>query len=244
LKTGLRIHISPVGFKVNSVIEPIIRERADKVYLITHSHKDRAVPYLEKILKILKREKYLQIQKRSTNIWDFFESLQTFKQIIKEEQGRGHIYINVSTGSKVLSITGMLACMIWGGTPYYAHIDYDNIRNDPADGLPEVKVKVIDELPVYSLTKPRPESLTLLQILSKAGGKMKKGKLIEQLEEISLIDKEQSVAAKHSRLKGLLHPVTVGGGADNPLVEVEYRGKQSNVMLTGQGESTLKIFGD
>ena len=243
VRTDLRIHIAPVGFKVNSVIEPIIRERADKVYLITHSHKDRAIPYLEKILKILKREKYLQIQKRSTNIWDFFESLQTFKQIIKEEQDRGHIYINVSTGSKVLSITGMLACMIWGGTPYYAHLDYDNIKKDPTDGLPDEKVNAIDELPVYSLNKPRPESLTLLKLLSKAGGKMKKSKLIEQLEEINLIDKDQSVAAKHSRLKGLLHPIIIGG-IDNPLVEVEYKGKQSNVILTTQGESSLKIFAD
>jgi CRISPR locus-related DNA-binding protein len=244
LRTDLRIHIAPVGFKVNRVTEPVIRERADKVYLITHSNQDKAIPHLEKVLKILKKEKYLQIQKRYTNIWDFFECLQTFKQIIREEQDRGHIYINVSTGSQIMSIAGMFACMIWGGTPYYAHIDYDNIKKDPADGLPEVRVDVIDELPVYSLTKPRPESLALLQILSKAGGKMKKGKLIEQLEEINLIDKEQSVAAKHSRLKGLLHPITVGGGADNPLVEVEYRGKQSNVILTGQGESTLKIFGD
>jgi hypothetical protein len=134
--------------------------------------------------------------------------------------------------------------IIWGGTPYYAHIDYDNIKKDPADGLPEEKVKVIDELPVYSLNKPRAESLILLQILKRNGGKMKKSKLIEQLEEINLIDKEHSVAAKHSRLKGLLHPITVGGGADIPLIEVEYRGKQSNVMLTGQGESTLRIFGD
>ncbi len=140
-----------------------------------------------------------------------------------------------------MSITGMFVCMIWGCTPYYAHIDYDNIKKDPADGLPEVKVEVIDELPVYSLNKPRAESLTLLQILNRNGGKMKKSKLIEQLEEINLIAKEQSVAAKHSRLKGILHPITAGGGAANPLVEVEYRGKQSNV--TGQGESTLKIFG-
>ena len=31
---------------------------------------------------------------------------------------------------------------------------------------------------------------------------------------------------------------------DNPLVEVKYKGKQSNVILTTQGESTLKIFGE
>lgn len=59
-----------------------------------------------------------------------------------------------------------------------------------------------------------------------------------------MIVKEQSVAAKHSRLKALLHPITVGSGIDNPLVQVEYRGKQSNVILTAQGESTLKIFGN
>jgi hypothetical protein len=56
---------------------------------------------------------------------------------------------------------------------------------------------------------------------------MKKAKLIEQLEEIKLIDKEHSIGAKHSRLKELLHPITLGSGIDNPLVEVEYRGKQS-----------------
>jgi hypothetical protein len=34
------------------------------------------------------------------------------------------------------------------GTPYYAHLDYDNIKKDPADSLPEEKVDAIDELPV------------------------------------------------------------------------------------------------
>ena len=34
------------------------------------------------------------------------------------------------------------------------------------------------------------------------------------------------------------------GLSANPLVEVEYRGRQSNVILTQQGQSTLKIFGE
>jgi hypothetical protein len=36
----------------------------------------------------------------------------------------------------------------------------------------------------------------------------------------------------------------VAGGLEYPLVEVEYNGRQSNVVLTTQGESTLKIFGE
>jgi hypothetical protein len=36
-----------------------------------------------------------------------------------------------------------------------ADIDYENTKKDPADGLPDEKVDAIDELPVYSLNKPR-----------------------------------------------------------------------------------------
>jgi hypothetical protein len=80
--------------------------------------------------------------------------------------------------------------------------------------------------------------------LSENGRKIKKSKLIEELEQVNLIDKNLSSAATHSRLKGLLHRITIGSsGIDNPLVEVEYGGRQSNVKLTSQGESMLKIFG-
>ena len=199
--------------------------------------------YIEKISKVLRKEKFLKVEKRTTNIWDLFECLQSYKQIIKEEEHGAHIYINVSTGSKVSSIAGTLACMIWKGTPYYAHIDYDN-KKDPSDGLPDENVTSLVELPVYSINRPKPESLLVLKLLSQVKeGKMKKSVLIDRLEEAGLIDKELSIAAKHSKLKGLLNPISISGGLDNPLVEVEYRGRQSNVILTTQGESTLKIFG-
>ena len=70
---------------------------------------------------------------------------------------------------------------------------------------------------------------------------MKKGRLIEELEESGIIDKNASIGAKHSKLKGLLNSISIAG-SDNPLVEVEYKGKQSNVILTTQGESTLHIW--
>jgi hypothetical protein len=51
-------------------------------------------------------------------------------------------------------------------------------------------------------------------------------------------------AAKHSRPKGLLNPISIAGGLDNPLAEVEYKRIQSNFILTTQGKITLKIFGE
>jgi len=56
---------------------------------------------------------------------------------------------------------------------------------------------------------------------------MKKERLIQELEEEGLIDKNASVGAKHSKLKGLLNSISIAG-SDNPLVEVEYKGKQRN----------------
>src|SRR2546428_5252577 len=99
MKPGLRVHIATVGFQIRRITEPLILERADKVYLITRSHEDRATAYLDKIIKILRKEKYLQIEKRAMDIWDLFDCLQTYKKIMKEEDN-AHIYINVSTGSK------------------------------------------------------------------------------------------------------------------------------------------------
>jgi hypothetical protein len=140
------------------------------------------------------------------------------------------------------SIAGTMACMIWKGTPYYAHMEY-NDKTDPEDCLPDEDVNTIDEIPVYSINKPKDESLAILKILSNEKI-MKKNRLLEQLEEAGLVDKNLSGAAKHSRLKGLLNPISIAGGLDNPLVEVEYKGRQSNVILTTQGGSTLKIFGE
>jgi len=251
MKPELRIHIVTVGFQIRRITEPLIRERADKVYLITRAHEDKATAYLDKVMKILRKEKYLQVEKRAMDIWNLFDCLQTYKKIINEEEEKGgknaHVYINVSTGSKVSSIAGTLACMIWKGTPYYAHIEY-NDKKDSTDGLPDEDVTTIDEIPVYSINKPKSESLAVLKILDnmKEGVRpkmMKKSRLIEELEEASIIDKNLSIGAKHSKLKGLLNSISIAG-SDNPLVEVEYKGKQSNVILTTQGESTLKIFGE
>jgi hypothetical protein len=60
-------------------------------------------------------------------------------------------------GSKVSSIEDTLACMIWKGTPYYAHIDY-NDKRDPAEDLLDEDVTAIDEIPVYSINKPKADS--------------------------------------------------------------------------------------
>ena len=99
-------YIRAVGFKVKGITEPLIRERADKVYLVIHWRDDKAVSYLEKVLKILQKEKYLKVEKIAMNIWNLFECLETYKKIINDEEYEGgknthvFVFVNVSTGVK------------------------------------------------------------------------------------------------------------------------------------------------
>ena len=85
-----------------------------------------------------------------------------------------------------------------------------NVRSslqDPADGLPDEDITAIDEIPVYSINKPKSESLAVLKILDIQKEEqrkiMKKNRLIERLEEEGIIVKNLSIGAKHSRLKGI-----------------------------------------
>jgi len=64
------------------------------------------------------------------------------------------------------------------------HIEYKD-KKDPADGLLDEDVTTIDKIPVFSINKPKQESLAVLKILDsmKEGGRpkmMEKGRLVAE----------------------------------------------------------------
>jgi hypothetical protein len=65
-----------------------------------------AAKYMEKIIKVLRKEKLVSIEKVTTDIWDLFECLKCYKQKLMQREGKtAHIYINVSTGSNIFEDT-------------------------------------------------------------------------------------------------------------------------------------------
>lgn len=74
---------------------------------------------------------------------------------------------------------------------------------------------------------------------------MRKSKLIEKLEDAQIIRiRDENVrtlsdAAKHSQLRAILDPME----KDWKFIEVESSGSRSEVTLTEQGDTALKIFG-
>ena len=235
MPSNLRIHIAPVGFEHKRVTEPLIRLQADKVYLISYTKNDKAKNYFSRITKELDNKyKHIQIKKVFLNIWNFFDCIEEFRKIIQNEVGN-HIYINVSTGTKITAMAGMLSCELWNASPYYANATKP--RNTEQIG------NIVD-LPVYKINKPKEISMKILNVLQSNGGVMRKSKMINQFEEMKIIrntdeeGKELQGPAKHSQLRALLNPLE----KDWKFVKVEARGRRSEVSITDQGKTALRIF--
>ncbi len=242
LKTNLRVHISPVGFDPpGRVAGPLVEYRADKVYLVSKSKGDSASERMKQVRKTLEKYPHVDVREVYINIWDLFCCLEKFREIFESEKGN-HVHVNVSTGSKIISIAGMIACMLWKGTPYYAKLDYDD-SGGPSAVIDVRKVKETEFLPVYQITMPSPELLIVLSIIdSKAGDKISKKELIEELQArkiIPIYPPSQPRSAPHSRLRAILDPLEMHW----QFVETRSRGRKSEVSLTEQGKSALRIFG-
>lgn len=237
----LRVHVVPIGLDPRErIVDPLIEYKADKAYLISHlKDSPTAAENLESAKKILRKElPSCELIQNSINIWDLFECLEQYRKIFRDES-KNLIYVNTSTGSKIACITGMLACMIWNGTPYYAKLDYS--KEKPSK-IKSIQVSETIELPKYKLQIPDERSLTVLSIIQNSGGKITKKALIKQLQVLDLIPTydDEHRSAPHSRLRPILDPLESNWG----FVQIEARGRKSEVSLTEQGITALRIFGE
>jgi Family of unknown function (DUF6293) len=196
---------------------------------------------LKQVRKALEKHPHIEVHDVYVNIWDLFSCLEKFREIFdSESKSKNHLYVNVSTGSKIISIAGMIACMLWKGTPYYAKLNYED--GGPSVSIDKRKVMETEFLPVYQINMPIPESLDILSIIRENKGKISKKELIEELQDLKIIPvypPSQPRSAPHSRLRAILDPLEKHW----QFIEVRSRGRKSEVSLTEQGKSALRIFG-
>ena len=248
-----RIHIAPVGFEVERVTHTLLAERADRVYLLTRSEDDRARPFLDEIVRRLRKDRHrIDVRIRPTQIWDVFGALGELRSIFEAEHrvdrhapGVVPIRVNVSTGTKITAIAGTLACMLWRGEPYYVQVSqswYSGLT-------PKVRsvndvVRRVDPVSIYELRAPAPELVDVLQALDRRGGSLRKRELIRELGLDRPLPGEgagrvPSPQAQHSRLRHRLQPLESKWG----FVATDSAGARGRVRLTDQGRLALGLFG-
>jgi hypothetical protein len=246
-----RVHIVPVGFEVERITEPLERERADRVYLITRPMPDAAALFVDAVERRLKRAAWpIDVRVVRTELWDSFAAVAAYRSIFEAEgrvdrhaTGVLPIRVNVSTGTKITAIAGTLACMLWNGEAYYVQVS----RSWYSDRPPRVRavhdvVERVDPVPVYELRAPAPELIEVLEALHRRGGSLRKRDLLRELG----LDRTGSdgapalsAQAQHGRLARRLEPLEARWG----FVATDARGPRARVRLTEQGRVALTLFG-
>jgi hypothetical protein len=243
--------VAPVGFEVERITQPILDERADRVYLLTRSERDAAAPFVDEVVRRLGRAPWpIDVLVRRTNLWDVFGALGSFREIFEAERRADRraadvlpIRVNVSSGTKITAIAGTLACMLWKGEPYYVQVSraWYSGRTPKVASVHDA-VERVDPVNVYELRSPAPELVAVLQALERRGGTLRKRELLRELG----LDRPgpdgspaASPQAQHGRLRRRLDPLEHRWG----FVRSETPGPRARVQLTDQGRLAVALFG-
>ncbi len=246
-----RIHIVPVGFEVERVVEPLERERADRVYLLTRAERDAAAPFVEEVARRLRRARWpIDVRLVKTDLWDVFHALGSLRTIFEQERRTDRaarevlpLRVNVSTGTKITAIAGTLACMLWNGSPYYAQVSrawYSG--RTPSVGKVTDVVERVEPVGVYELQGPTADLVEVLEALERRGGSLRKRELLRELgldRPGPVSGRVASAQAQHGRLRRRLEPLERRWG----FVRTEAPGPRARVRLTEQGRLAVALFG-
>lgn len=239
----LRIHIAPVGFEIDRIVLSAVKMKADKIWLIRDSNptKDKARPYIEKIVSEFKKEK-IRVEFAESDRNDVFQILKAVKEIF-EKEGKNDIYVNVSSGSKIQAIACMMACMIFresNATPYYAEPESypANLGKQQSVGLRDLV-----ELPKYEIHKPKHELVEALKIVKEHDGKITKKEMAKIAEERKLITvnarEENFEQARFASLdKNIIQPLEEHWR----FIKIEKIGRNRWIKITPEGNHAAEFL--
>ena len=171
-----RIQIAPVGFEVDRVVLPAIREKAEKVYLMVHKNRseDKATKYTAAIQKKLKAA---NIETEFVYCdWQNIESItREARDLIlrlgktKPGEAGNEIAINLASGSKNHAIGLDRACMTFRKRKHI-HPFYPEAEKWTAWRYPKQQstgVKKIKQIPIHRIIVPEPELIEALRIIKR-----------------------------------------------------------------------------
>jgi len=252
-----RVHITPVGFEIDRVVLPLKELEADRVWILTERDpkKDKGKLYFDKVIEEinnLERKCEVRVKHCDFNKRDLYDVLRAFREIIEVEKSN-QIFVNVSTGTKIHSIAGMMACMIFKDiafklTPYYS--EPESYASLPEDLFPmSFGCKEIHTLSNYPMDRPTDYLIDVLSVVNELCGqkneKITKTELKKELTSRGLLDlskkkvKHENVARFLALQRRCIDPLYREWKFID-LVPPERRGK---IQMTQEGMDMLKFLG-
>ena len=246
-----RVHVVPLGFEYARLKEPILEWKADRVVAIGYSNSEAEVSYLDDLLAELAANERIELDRRECDIFDLYDTLGTVAGAV-HAHADDDVYVNLSGGSKITAIAGMIACMATGATPIYAKPDYgpeaDSVPSEPLHDA----VEETFSLPSYPIERPSSTHVACLQFIadrtaaaSDASGRYRgasKRELIEFARDRQFPFVVESTAETEKGLYRLLDRQVVDPLTEKGYLRAEKVGRRKYLSPTEAGENALRAF--
>jgi len=234
-----RVHIVAHGWEVARIVDPIFDLKADKVVLIVPENEAFLAAFEEEMIEDLESMDRLDVELRSAHLYDLDSALQVFTQAVKDHEG-DDVFINVSTGSSVAAIAGMMAAQTADATPFYVKPGFEADTSVPEEPVIQ-EAGEITELPVFDLEGPSQEQLRVLGYLT-GNGDVTKKELIEFAQAEALPFIANTEAKSDEGLYRLLESHIINPLSEGEYISVEKVGRQKQVTLEQRGADALAAF--
>ena len=183
-----RIQIAPVGFEVDRVVIPAIKEKAEKVYLMVHKDrsKDKATKYAAAIQRKLKAANI-----ETELVYCDWENIEEITRVARDlilQESSNEVAINLASGSKNHAIGLDRACMTFRKRKHI-HPFYPEAKVWAAVKYPRQQsegVKKIKQIPIHRIIVPEPELIEALMIIKRDAVPIPRNKPLEGVKKKDL----------------------------------------------------------
>ena len=249
MEASERVHIAPLGFEHDRVVEPAKRLKADRLILLEWGEGDRP-PFFEELYTAIE-EAGIEREIRSCDIFDMYEVVRvTAKEVRRREND--DVYVNIATGSKISAIGCMIACMASDATPYY--VVPEGYTERETDGTTPVSygVKNIKQLPAYPIDAPDEQLIYVMEYIFRHGPVTKKelidfgrgdGKPLPGADVVAGLPFIAEYEADSDRARYRLLDTHILDPLENKgFIELRAVGRRTDIDITEDGENTLSAF--
>lgn len=234
LDRSQQIHIAPQGYETERVFKSPIENNADKVVLLLHEEQTESGQDCLETVEAALEDADISYEETYCDFFDMYDILWTIIETVDSHIG-DEIFVNLSTGSKITAISGMIACMGTGASPYYV------LAEGYSGETISTGVKETVNLPAYPIGLPDQQYLEVMEFLSEKDSVAKK----EVVEFVQ--DADFPLLSKYNRnqLRNMYEPVDreiLDPLRERGYIRVQRAGQGKQVWLTDDGEKTLEIF--
>jgi len=243
-----RVHVAPLGYELDRIVEPLKRLKADEFILVIRENETYGKEHKDNVVDWLKDHE-IKYNIEEAELLDLVDCISVFGRIVHDLKQKGHdVYVNISSSTSISSIGASFAAMLWDAEPYYARPERYVHEHEREPGEP-MSEGLKDVIPLQALHFEIPDKklLQILKYIDENGWgeehMVRNKKVIDFLVEEGHLTVDDSVQNKSQSLnKKFRERFRKKLEEKWRFIYTEGETRARKIGLTDQGKQYLKMF--